>query len=98
VITHNVMFRFSDPDHAAEVKRRLEALSGVVPEIASLWVGTPASGRVEADSFDLALVTTHASWDDLKGYVEHPRHQEVSRFLREKMVARAVVDAEDGEG
>ena len=46
-------------------------------------------------SYDLALVTTHESWDELDGYLAHPEHIRLTAFIRERATERAVVDAAD---
>jgi hypothetical protein len=92
VITHAVMFRFADPNDAVESKRLLESLPAVVEQIRTLWVGLDGTGSETA--YHLVLVTTHDSWADLTGYLEHPEHVARTAFIREHAVARASVDCE----
>jgi Stress responsive A/B Barrel Domain len=93
VITHCVMFRFADRADAVEGKARLARLVGRVPSLLSLWAGVD-DGRTE-QSFDLALVTTHATWEDLRAYDAHPDHVAAKAFLLERATAGVVVDAAD---
>ncbi|MEV4840441.1 Dabb family protein [Nonomuraea sp. NPDC049486] len=92
MLTHVVLMKFTDPADAPEAKERLEALAGRVPQIRELSahldvVHSPVS-------YDLCLVTTHESADELRGYQQHPDHLELAGWLRPKLAARAVVDHE----
>ena len=92
MITHVVLMKFADAANAPEAKSRLEALVGTVAEIDSLHVGLDVV-RSEA-SYDLALTTTHADLEALRGYQQHPAHGEVAGWLKSVLAARAVVDTE----
>lgn len=98
MITHMVIVRLaaSDPDtraeHAAEYKRRLENLPGRVPGLLSLAVGIDAGQA--GGNWDLALVTTHPSYDDLEAYQAHPLHREVLEYGATIVADRACVDHE----
>lgn len=92
MIRHLVLMRFTDPADAAEAKARLEALVGQVPELRSLWVGLDALGTDGA--FHLALDTTFDDTDGLDAYAAHPAHVDGLAWLRPRLAARAVVDAE----
>ena len=92
MIRHTVLMRFTDPADAAEAKERLDGLLGAVPALLSLQVDLDVV-RTEA-SYDLALASTHEDLDGLKAYAEHPAHLEVLGWLRPRLAARAVVDAE----
>jgi hypothetical protein len=92
VITHVVLLRFDEPAAAVETKRLLEELPDLVPQIRSLTVGLEARGGEFA--YDLALVTTHDSWEALQGYVDHPEHQRVAHYIGQHRTGRATVDSE----
>ncbi|GIH80825.1 Dabb family protein [Planobispora longispora] len=92
MLIHVVLMKFADPADAATAGRLLEGLGGTVGQIRSLTVGLDVV-RSEV-SYDLCLVTTHDSADDLRGYQEHPAHLEVAAWLRPRLAARAVVDHE----
>jgi len=92
VIRHVVLMRFEDAADAPEAKTRLEALPAQIAEIRSLEVGLDVV-RSEV-SFDLALVTTHDSLEELRAYQGHPAHEEFGAWVRPRLTARAVVDAE----
>lgn len=92
MITHIVCMKFNDPADAEGARGRLQALSGVVPQIRSLAVGVDV-GRTP-QSYDLALTTTHDDRDALRGYQEHPEHVLVLDWLRPRLAGRVVVDYE----
>ncbi len=73
-----------------ELKQRLEALVGQVPQIRSFQVGLNV---VPGDTArDVVLVS---SFDDLAGldaYVQHPLHQEVVAFVKQVIEERRAVD------
>jgi hypothetical protein len=92
VIRHVVLMSFHDPADAPEARRLLEPLASL-PSVRSLEVGLDVL-RTDA-SADLFLVSTH---DDLAGltvYQQHPDHQEVLAWLRPRLRARSVVDAQE---
>ena len=92
MIRHTVLMRFTDPADAQGAKQRLDGLLGAVPALLSLQVDLDVV-RTEA-SYDLALVSTHEDLAGLKAYAEHPAHLDVLAWLRPRLAARAVVDAE----
>ena len=84
--------KLTDPSDAAEVKRRLESLDGEIPALLAMDVGldvlrTPAS-------YDVSLVTTHGSLEELEAYRVDPRHQEFLAWVGPRLAGRAVVDSE----
>ena len=94
MFTHTALFRFDDPADAAESKRLLETLPGQVQGLDGLWVGLDVERT--PNSWDLVLVTTHASRDAYRTYAADPDHLRITTFLRERATGRAVVDAEGG--
>jgi hypothetical protein len=76
---------------AAEIRRRLESLVGIVPGVQELTV-RPDVG-VEGH-WDLALVTLHESREELAAYGADPRHQEVIAFCDTVVADKAVVDSD----
>lgn len=96
MIRHIVLFRQSatDPEQrrrdADQLRDRLEGLVGVVPGVSDLRVG-PDLGDVDGH-WDLALVSHHASVDDLRQYATDPRHREVIAWVDGFITERAVVD------
>ena len=92
MITHIVLMKFADPSNRDEAKTRLEALPAQIPQIKSLTVGLDVVGSEVSQ--DLALITTHDSLEDLKGYQSHPVHVEFGGWLRPLLESRVVVDYE----
>jgi hypothetical protein len=99
MIRHLVLWKFaaeaggrSREENLGEGAARLRALPGAIPEIRELEVhrGLPLVDR----SFDLVLLSTFDSLEDLRAYQVHPAHQEVAAFLRSVQTERAVVDFE----
>ena len=96
-IRHVVSWKLatSDPaeraEHAATIKRGLESLPAVIPELRSLQVGVSAA---PGDDFDVVLISDFESFDDIAVYQEHPAHLEVAGFIRSVVAGRAAVDFE----
>jgi hypothetical protein len=90
LITHVVLMKFADQANAAEARTRLDALPAQIPHIRDLTVGLDVV-RAEV-SWDLCLVTTHDSLDELKAYQAHPAHVEFGGWLRPLLASRATVD------
>lgn len=86
------MMTFLDADDAAEAKTRLEDLPAQIPQIRTLEVFLDVL-RTDV-SADLALVTTHDSADLLTAYQQHPVHEAFGQWVRPRLSARVVVDAE----
>lgn len=93
MINHVVVMKFSNPDDAAEAKRRLEGLTGTIDAIDSLSVVLDNLGS--PTGHHLMLTTTHRDEDGLRDYQQHPAHVEVATWLRERLADRAVVDWAD---
>lgn len=69
-----------------EMKDRLEALSGKIPELLKIEVG------IDAGSGTMALYSEFKSEDDLIAYQIHPDHQAVVGFVKPLVAARSVCD------
>ena len=72
--------------------RRLRSLDGNVPVLRSLSVGTDALHSER--SFDIALIGTVDSLDDLATYQADPFHQEVAGYMRGVAERAVTVDYE----
>ena len=93
MIRHTVMWRFADPRDAVQAKQLLDQMPPLIPQLRSLHVGVNRSQNPNA--YHLVLTSTHDSWDELRGYAEHPEHVRLSAFVRERSTERAIVDSED---
>lgn len=99
MLTHVVMWKLrsealgmAKPELAVELRRRLMALVGVVPEIRTFSVGINAlPGDTAAD---VVLVSSFDDFGALDRYVKHPQHQEVVAFVKQVITERRAVDFE----
>lgn len=78
--------------NALEIKLRLEALRGRIPQLLHLEVGldllhSPASA-------DVALYSEFADLDALAAYQVHPDHEAVKAFIQAVTAHRMVIDYE----
>jgi hypothetical protein len=98
MIKHVVMWKVHGPtarersEQVERIRRALLSLSGRIPGMSSLEVGTGEGG--EDDKSDIVLITTHDSWDALESYQAHPEHKAVARVIGELRRERRVVDFE----
>jgi hypothetical protein len=82
----------SKQENALELKRRFEALVGVVPGLTRCEVGIDMSRS--GDSSDVALYSEFESKAALDAYQPHPAHSEIVDFLKGVRSERRVVDYE----
>lgn len=75
-----------------EIKSRIEAMKGVVPQVREIEVGIDFNGSAAA--YDIVLYSTFDSRADLDTYQVHPAHEEIKKFVGAVTTARAVVDYE----
>ncbi|MGN0047503.1 MAG: Dabb family protein [Bacteroides sp.] len=99
MLKHVVMWRFreqaegkSRQEHAQWMKKHLERLIGVVPEIRSLEVGVNRNPGSMA--YDAVLISLFDDAEALARYKAHPAHQEVSAYCKSVRESRTVVDYE----
>ncbi|MCF7847644.1 MAG: Dabb family protein [Kiritimatiellales bacterium] len=95
MVKHIVMWRFRDGVAEAdklEMKRRLEALKGVVPGLVEIEIGMNVAAGDAAK--DMVLCSEFQSLEDLKTYAVHPEHLKVVEFVKPLVCERAVVDYE----
>ncbi|QEN07193.1 Dabb family protein [Oceanispirochaeta crateris] len=99
MIKHIVMWKFKDEaegkskdENIQIIKKDLENLVGVIPEIRELEVGI--NKTVADTAFDAVLVSTFDSMEDLKAYREDPRHKKAAAYNKLCRLDRVVVDYE----
>ena len=80
MVTHIVLVKLKDQADRDETIRRLRSLDGNVDVLRSLQVGGDVL-RSER-SYDVALIATFDSLDDLGTYNTDPFHQEVITYIR----------------
>ena len=93
MVTHIVLWNLKDKTQKAqqggEMKRRLEALVGVVPGLSSAQVGLGFNG------FDVGLVCTLDSREALDAYQCHPAHMAVKEYVHTVIAERVYCDFEN---
>lgn len=95
MIRHLVMWKLKDnnkADNLQEMKKQLLSLKDKIDVIRSIEVGIDIN-RSDA-AYDIALVSTFDSKDDLQAYQVHPEHVKVAEFVGQVRDKRAVVDYE----
>jgi stress responsive alpha/beta barrel protein len=99
MLVHIVFWRLADSANgtsrdanALELKRRFDALRGVIPGMTRCEVGVDVSGSPE--SSHVALYSEFDSRGALDAYQAHPAHQEIVAFLKTVRTERRVVDYE----
>jgi hypothetical protein len=78
--------------NARLLKQKLEALAGRIPGLLKIEVGLDFSGF--PDAADVVLYSEFDTRESLRGYYDHPAHQEVVPFAREVRAERCVIDYE----
>ena len=93
MVTHIVLWNLKDKSQKAqqggEMKRRLEALVGVVPGLLSAQAGPGFNG------FDVGLVCTLESREALDAYQCHPAHMAVKEYVHSVISERVCCDFEN---
>src|SRR5688572_28885138 len=79
-------------ENALEMKRRFEAMLGVIPGLTRCDVGIDVSSTEE--SSDVALYMEFISKAALDAYQPHPAHKEIVGFIKGVRSERRVVDYE----
>lgn len=92
MLRHVVFFKLHTPtpEVLQEVKDKLLSLKGKVPQLLDIEVGIDVV-RSER-SYDVALITTFASLEDMNAYQVHPYHVEVSGFISTVRQSAVAVD------
>lgn len=100
MIKHIVQFQLADTaegktkaENALRIKKELEALKAVIPQIITLEVGINLS-EAPATNYDLVIYSEFASMEDLSAYNVHPAHQKAAEFIGKVRTARTCVDYE----
>ena len=90
MLTHVVCLKFTDPEDATEVARRLSSMEGRIPSMKGIEVGLDVVRS--ARSYDLVLITRHDDMEGMQAYQVHPVHQEVLAFIKSKGPTAVAVD------
>ena len=89
-LRHVVLFRFAGEDEARECVARLRGMAGGIPQVRRLEAGVNEMPSERA--YDVGLVVTLDSRDDLPAYRDHPVHQPVLAWVREHATATVAAD------
>lgn len=97
MLKHIVLFKLkptaegaSKDENANKIKRDLEALKGVIPQIRHIEVGINC---LPGDSaYDVAIYSEFENEADLSVYAKHPEHVRVGEFVGKVRESRVVVD------
>ncbi len=92
MVRHIVFMKFPDFSVAQEAKEKLLSMKGQIPQLQDIEVGVDFSRSPR--SYDLALVTTFNTKEDLESYRVHPYHQEIVSWLKANNTETKVVDYE----
>lgn len=98
MVVHIVMWkcvgssRQEQQENAVKIKKLLDTLPGKVPQIIDFEAGLDKS--CTAASYDVSLYSTFRSFDELRGYGEHPLHKEVAAAIGKLVAERHLVDYE----
>jgi len=92
MVKHIVMWTLRDKADAAEIKARLEALTGKIPGLLHIEVGIDF--LASAQSADVVLIAELENRAALDDYQQHPEHQAVVPIVKAAAIARYVVDYE----
>jgi hypothetical protein len=91
MIKHIVFTKFENPrEQAPAAGEMLRALKDKIPQIVSIETGTDVLHSER--SYDMALIVTFQTLDDLKIYDSHPAHEAVRAYIKAHRTASASVD------
>lgn len=98
MVKHIVLFKFKSFDSAEQKMQKLKYiqsellnLKNIISEIDTMEVGLNGNPK---EAFDLALISTHKSWEDLSIYDQHPDHVAVKKIIKEVLDVRSAADFE----
>jgi quinol monooxygenase YgiN len=89
MVKHIVIWKMKEDasdEQKLEMKLRLTALNGKVPELLAIDIG------IDPDNGTMSLYSEFNSIDDLAVYQAHPDHQKVVEFVKPLVAARSVCD------
>lgn len=92
MVTHIVLFRFESQQDAKEAVERLLSMRGRVASLAGLEAGVDFTRSDR--SYEVGLITRHATREDLESYRVDPVHKEVAAFVSSRSSGAAAVDFE----
>lgn len=98
MIKHIVLFKLKEFDSEESKKIKLNQirlallnLQNIIKEINTIEVGLNGNPK---EAFDIALISTHTSWENLAIYDQHPSHVAVKKIIKEVLDTRSAADFE----
>lgn len=98
MIKHVVLFKFKQFESEQEknskmnqIRLALLNLKNIIKEIETIEVGLNGNPKEE---FDVILISTHTSWENLAIYDQHPSHMSVKKMIKEVLERRSAADFE----
>ena len=94
MLTHVVLIKLKDrsPENIAATRDRIARIEGQIPVLRSIQVGVNVVPSER--SYDIALVETFDSVEDMKAYQVHPVHLDLLKDVTPRFEASAAVDYE----
>lgn len=99
MIRHIIMFKFTnitDENDRSEKAQRIEKTFGPLKSkidiIKSYRIGI--NSKKTDFSYDVAIISEYATWEDLDTYINHPEHQKAIRLCIDIQKEKAIVDYE----
>ncbi len=81
----------SNKELAEEVKKRLDTLPGIIPEIKDYETALNI-GDYGASFYDVSLISVFDNKDTFWAYTKYPEHDAVVEFIQSVKVAEEIVD------
>ena len=93
MIKHVVCYKLKDNSEENKqrvIKRMMMGMKDRIPGLLSIEMGSDFMGSER--SYDWVLIETFATRRDMDGYLAHPAHQNVRRFMKEVRTDSVAVD------
>lgn len=97
MITHIVLYRLKDGSEQSRkaLVERFLSMRGKIPQLRSLDAGSDLVNS--ARSYDVALVCTYDSLEDLEAYRVHPVHLPVMEYVKQVVAESHSVDYQSAQ-
>ena len=89
MVTNTLLIRLKDRENANQAKATLLSMEGKIDALRDIQVEIDISSGPA--SYDILLVTRFATMKDMKIYLAHPVHVEVSKYIVRVMESSAAV-------
>ena len=92
MIKHIVCMKLKDKAEATKIKEMLESLVDLIPPLLTMEVGLDYLQSER--SYDMALIATYKTREDLETYRVHPEHKKVQAYIHAVRESSVSVDFE----